>query len=94
MKYDCRQRPSRSGNGQVPRWSVAPRAGTVSALRKVAATPPAPLLWVGLNLKIGKIHALVDTGAQFSCVRSDVINYLYHRREMYIFPLYLVMFVS
>jgi len=81
MRRDCRQRPSRSGNGQVPRRSVAPRAGTASALRKVAATPPASLLWVGLNLKIGKIPALVDTGAQFSCVRSDVIDYLYHRGE-------------
>ena len=81
MRCDCRQRPSRSGIGQVPQRSVAPRAGTVSALRKVAATPPAPLLLVGLNLKIGKIPALVDTGAQFSCVRSDVIDYVYRRGE-------------
>jgi len=81
MRRDCRQRHSRSGNGQVPRRSVAPRAGTVGALRKVAATPPAPLLWVGLNLKIGNIPALVDTGTQFSCVRSEVIDYLYHRGE-------------
>ena len=62
-------------------WSVGPRAGTVSVLREVAATPPATLLWVGLNLKIRKIPALVDTGAQFSCVRSEVIDYLYHRGE-------------
>jgi len=34
-----------------------------------------------VNLKIGKIVALVDMGAQFSCVRSDVIEYLYLKGE-------------
>jgi len=38
-------------------------------------------LWVGLNFKVGKVPALVDTGVQFSCVRSDVIDYLYLRVE-------------
>ena len=78
-------RPSRSGNGQVPRRSVARRAGTVSALLNVVATKPATLLWVGLNMKLGKIPTLVDTGPQFSCVRSNVIHYLYHRGERYKF---------
>ena len=35
------------------------------------------LLWVHLQLKVGKVPALVDTGAQFSCVRADVAEFLY-----------------
>jgi hypothetical protein len=34
-------------------------------------------LWVMLRLKGGKVPALVDTGAQFSCVRTDVAEFLY-----------------
>jgi len=30
-----------------------------------------------LSLKVGKVPALVDTGNQFLCIRSDVIEYLY-----------------
>ena len=30
-----------------------------------------------LGLKVGRVLALLDTGAQFSCIRSDVIEYLY-----------------
>ena len=44
-------------------------------------TPPSPLLWVGLELKTGKVPALLDTGAQFSCIRSDVLRYLHQRGE-------------
>ena len=34
-------------------------------------------LWVMLELRVGKVPALVDTGAQLSCIRSDVVEYLY-----------------
>ena len=53
----------------------------MSGLRKFAAKRLVPLLWVGLNLKIGIIPALVDSGVKYSSVRSDVIVYLYHRSE-------------
>jgi hypothetical protein len=33
------------------------------------------------QFKMGRIPALVDTGAQFSCIRSDVIEYLYAMGE-------------
>jgi len=33
-------------------------------------------LWVVLKLKSGSIPALVDTGAQFSCIRTEVAEYL------------------
>jgi len=66
---------------QFPRRSVSPRAGSASFLRYVASTQPSPSLWVGLKLKIRKIPALVDAGAQFCCLYSDVIDYIYHRGE-------------
>ena len=34
-----------------------------------------------VGFKLGKVPALVDTGAQFSCIGSDVIEYLYLRGE-------------
>jgi len=34
-----------------------------------------------LCLKMGQVPALVDMGAQFSCIRSDVIEYLYLATE-------------
>lgn len=34
-----------------------------------------------LLVKNGKFPALLDTGAQFSCVRSDVAEYLFHSGE-------------
>ena len=38
-----------------------------------------------LKLKVGEVSALVDTGAQFSCIRSDVLEYLYLRGEPCVF---------
>ena len=57
----------------------------VGAFRKVVATPPATLFWIDLNLKTGNVPALVDIGAQFSCLSSDVVEYLHKRGEMYTF---------
>jgi hypothetical protein len=34
-----------------------------------------------LQVKKGKFPALLDTGAQFSCVRSDVVKFLFHSGE-------------
>ena len=34
------------------------------------------LPWVMLSLKVGNVSALTDTGAQFSCVRLDVAEFL------------------
>ena len=44
-----------------------------------------------LDLKLGKVPALVDTGAQFSCIGSDVTEYLYLRGEHCVFSLCSVM---
>jgi len=34
-----------------------------------------------LELKTGKVPALIDTAAQFSCIRSDVAEFIYLREE-------------
>ena len=54
-----------------------PRTGRIAAFRKVTTSPHNPLLRVALNLKDRSIRAIVDNGAQFSCIRSDVIEYLH-----------------
>ena len=43
-----------------------------------------------LGLKVGRVLTLVDTGAQFSCICSDVIEYLYLAGEPCKFGLCLV----
>ena len=35
-----------------------------------------PLLWVELGVNAGFLPALIDTGAQFSCIRGDVVSKL------------------
>ena len=35
-----------------------------------------PPLWVNLDFKLTQIPSLVDTGAQFSCIRKDVVQSL------------------
>ena len=35
-----------------------------------------------LDLKIGKVPALIDTGAQLSCMRSDVVEFIGSSREL------------
>jgi hypothetical protein len=42
-------------------------------------------LWVNLELKVGKFSGLVDTGAQISCIRSDVAEFLDLREEPCVF---------
>jgi len=37
---------------------------------------------MGLELKAGRVPALVNTGAQFSCLRSDVVDYLSQNGEV------------
>ena len=59
------------------RRSTGPRATILSGLKKVTAVPFQPLLCVQLQFKVGKVPALIDTGAQFSCVRANVAEFLY-----------------
>jgi len=45
-------------------------------LKGGAGPPINPPLWVKLNFKLEEVPALVDTGAQFSCIRRDVVRTL------------------
>jgi hypothetical protein len=80
VRRDCLLKPPSRETGKRPA-GARPPVGSLNALRKIVATPPCPLLWVGLELKAGKVPALLDTDAQFSCMRSDVLRYLNQRRE-------------
>ena len=65
------------GNRRGAQWACDPQAKILGSLHKIAAAPSDSPLWVMLSLKVGQVLALVDTGAKFSCVQSDVIEYLY-----------------
>ena len=67
-KYAARKRA-------VARRSKAPGAGTLSTLKRVERGTPGLPLWVDLHMQIGKVPALVDTGAQFSCIREDLAEF-------------------
>jgi len=51
------------------------------AFHKVVANTTSPLLWVTLYVKERSLPAIIDTGAQFSCIRSDVSEYLHFTGE-------------
>jgi len=76
--------------GAVPRKPCGRETGSGPE----AAMPSDSPLWVMLELKLGKVLALVDIGAQFSCVRSDVAEYLYLSGELCDFVVFCVLFIS
>jgi hypothetical protein len=53
----------------------------LSCFERIATVAPDTLLWVMLELHVGEVPGLIDTVAQFSCVRSDVAEFLYLRGE-------------
>jgi len=60
---------------------VGSRSFVLRRLPKVTAATSIVSLWVMLEFKTGNVPAFVDTGAQFSCVRSDVIEFIYMREK-------------
>ena len=75
-KRNCPRRNTPLGNGRAPGGQQAPEAGTLSTLNGVGKGPRELPLWVDLHLQIGKVPALVDTGAQFSCIRVDLAEFI------------------
>jgi hypothetical protein len=65
------------GKRAVARWSGGLREKFLSSVQKIGVSPADSPLWVMLQLKVGMVPAFVDTGAQFSCVRADVAEFLY-----------------
>jgi hypothetical protein len=76
FRRNCSRKAESQRNGRQ-----SSRSKVLGCLKKIAAVPPDTPLWVMLELQLGKVPALVDTGAQFSCVRSDMAEYLYLRGE-------------
>jgi hypothetical protein len=78
----------RTGHVQrrCPERKVVPaKAQVLSSFYKVVAGTADVPLWVMVQLKSGRIPALLDTGAQFSCIRSDVAEFLYLTGEPCVF---------
>jgi hypothetical protein len=70
--------------GRFPRVNK-PRARTLSALLKVESRPRDPSLRVELQLRFGKVPALIDKGAQFSCILQFVAEFVYSMGEPCVF---------
>jgi len=52
------------------------KRGRKKQLKVGGDIPTNPPLWVKLNFKLEEVPSLVDTGAQFSCIRRDVMQTL------------------
>jgi len=69
-----------AGKPAGARRSPGPQAKVLSGLT-VAVAPLQLLLWVAIELSVGWIPALVDTGSRFSCVWAGVAQFLYLMNE-------------
>ena len=69
------------GKRAMARTSTGSRAKIQIGIRKVTAVPRDTPLWVMLELKTGKVPALIDTGVHFFFIRSGVAEFLYLREE-------------
>lgn len=69
------------GKRAIARRSTGSRAKVLCGLRKVTEVLRDTSLRVILELKTGKVPALVDNGAQLSCIRSDIAEFLYLREK-------------
>jgi hypothetical protein len=70
-------------HGHVRSWG--PWAALLSTFHNVTPVSVDAPLWLKLRLKAGKVPALADTRAQFSCMRSDVAEFLCFTGEPCVF---------
>ena len=71
----------RSVGKRAAAWgAVGPRA-KLNILLEVKAVPLETPLWIQVNLRAREVPALIDTGAQFSCIRAEVLEFLFSRGE-------------
>ena len=66
---------------EIAQRRVGPHQFVLSGLPKVTAATIIVSLWAMLDFKTGNVPALAETRAQFSCVRSVVIEFLYMREK-------------
>jgi hypothetical protein len=62
------------GKRAIAKRRIGLRSFVLNGLPKVTAATSIVPLWVMLEFETGNVPAFVDTRAQFSCVRSDVIE--------------------
>jgi hypothetical protein len=65
------------GKGAIAQRRLGSLPFVLSVLPKVIAATSIVPLWVMLEFKMDNMLAFIDTRAQVSCVRSDVIEFLY-----------------
>jgi len=68
LRTYCHQKSDLPGNGRYPRGGQASRSVVLSGLHILTTATSNVPLWVMLDFKTGKVPAMVDTRAQFSCV--------------------------
>jgi len=69
------------GKWAMARGAVSPQAKFLNSLLEVKAVPSETPLWIQVNLRVGEVPALIDTGAQFSCIRAEVLEFLFSHGE-------------
>jgi hypothetical protein len=65
----------------VTQRSAGPWSRILSGYRTVKAVSRNAPLWTKVEFRVGKVLALIDTGAQFSCICSDIVAYLRRKGE-------------
>jgi len=77
MTRTCPLTTGSVGKRAVARRSGGSRVNVLAGLKRVSGGLRDFPLWVDLRLKVGTVHALIDTGAQFSCFRVDVTVFVH-----------------
>jgi len=81
MRSNCARREFSRNNPSQGRRQGSTNRKILSSFHKIVAVPAVEALWVLIQLKSGKVPALIDTGAQVSCIRADVVEFLRLIRE-------------
>jgi len=76
IRSSCARREVSRNNPSQGRGQGSTKRKILSSFHKIAAAPAVEALWVLIQLKSGKVPALVDTGAQVSCIRAVVVEFL------------------
>jgi hypothetical protein len=73
VRRDCRKNPE-PRNEQVSGGQGTPRGRILGALKHVRRSAEMPL-WFMAEFQVGRLPTVVDTGAQFCCIRADMVEH-------------------